>query len=189
VGLGNPGPEYARNRHNVGFMVVDEVARRAGGHFSRSKFRGEVTSVNIEGNPVTILKPATYMNLSGDAVVMAASYLRISPAHIVVVHDDVDIPFGRIKVKSGGGHGGHNGLRSVSARLGSGDYHRVRVGVGRPTHGEDVADYVLSNFSSDESFQLHDIIEGAAAAAVSVITYGPETTMNKFNGLRTTSKL
>ena len=157
VGLGNPGARYARTRHNIGFMTVEKWAAE---HSSASpswteKWKGQTTQVTIQGSSqgsgsgrrCVVLKPQTYMNRSGASVVPAAQFHRVPPAQIVVVHDEIDFPIGRLAIKQGGGHGGHNGLRDIVAQLGSAEFVRVRLGVGRPVHG-DVADYVLSDLTS-----------------------------------------
>jgi PTH1 family peptidyl-tRNA hydrolase len=138
VGLGNPGPRYGRNPHNVGFRVADELARRhsVGPQPFRDKFGGEVASASIDGTRALILKPMEYMNVSGQAVQRAAHFHKVEAKNIVVVHDEIDFPFGRAKVKSGGGHGGHNGVRSIIQQLGTNEFPRVRVGIGRPTRDD-----------------------------------------------------
>jgi PTH1 family peptidyl-tRNA hydrolase len=151
VGLGNPGAEHARDRHNVGWMVADELARRHGGSF-RSKFSGKLAEVRLDGRRLALLKPETFMNLSGGSVAAAARFFKVSPELIAVVHDEVDLDPGRLQVRLGGGLAGHNGLRSLRQALGSADFLRIRVGVGRPSRGDrrPVADYVLSPFEPDE---------------------------------------
>jgi PTH1 family peptidyl-tRNA hydrolase len=146
VGLGNPGPRYANNRHNVGFMVVDQLARDAGTTVSRAKFKGHYATANVAGQPVALLKPQTFMNLSGQSVSPARTFFNVPNQGIFVIHDEIDLPYGTVKLKVGGGHAGHNGLRSLIAQLGGRDFVRLRVGVGRPAHGA-VADFVLSDFS------------------------------------------
>jgi PTH1 family peptidyl-tRNA hydrolase len=151
VGLGNPGAEHARDRHNVGWMVADELARRHGVSF-RAKFSGKLAEVRLDGLRLALLKPETFMNLSGGSVAAAARFFKVSPYSIAVVHDEVDLDPGRLQVRLGGGLAGHNGLRSLRQALGSADFLRVRVGVGRPSRGDrrPVADYVLSPFEPDE---------------------------------------
>jgi PTH1 family peptidyl-tRNA hydrolase len=164
VGLGNPGREYARNRHNVGRLVVEELARRHGGSW-RSKFNGQLAEVRIEGHKVALLKPETYMNESGRSVQAAASYYKVDPDAILVVHDEGDFDLGRLQARKGGGLAGHNGLRSIAQQLGTTDFLRLRVGVGRPGRGDprDLADYVLSDF------QPHDDAERLVASAADAI--------------------
>jgi PTH1 family peptidyl-tRNA hydrolase len=147
VGLGNPGREYARNRHNVGSLVADELARRHGGSW-RSKFSGHLAEIRLDGHKVALLKPETYMNESGRAVSAAARFYKLEPDEVLVIHDEGDFELGRLELKVGGGLGGHNGLRSVAQHLKTQDFLRLRIGVGRPERGDrrPLADYVLSNF-------------------------------------------
>ncbi|MCE2927750.1 MAG: aminoacyl-tRNA hydrolase [Rickettsiales bacterium] len=149
VGLGNPGPEYAGNRHNIGFMAVDQIA----GHYHfpafKKKFSGLLAEGAIGDTRVFLLKPLTYMNLSGEAVASAANFYKIPPEKIIVFHDELDLPLGKLRVKQGGGHGGHNGLKSIDAHIGK-DYHRVRLGIAHPGDKNLVSDYVLSDFSKTE---------------------------------------
>jgi peptidyl-tRNA hydrolase, PTH1 family len=188
VGLGNPGKKYERNRHNVGFRVIDELTRRHGLGPLREKFKAEVGGGQLAGQKVTVVKPMEFMNLSGFAVQRAVQFHHVEPARIVVVHDEIDLPFGRLRVKNGGGHGGHNGLRSIHAQLGSPDYLRIRVGVGKPerndgTRGEGaVASHVLSDFSAVETAELDGVIGRAADAAETIVGRGIATAMNQFNG-------
>jgi peptidyl-tRNA hydrolase, PTH1 family len=147
VGLGNPGREYARNRHNVGYLVADELARRHGGTW-RAKFSGQLAEIRLDGHKVALLKPETYMNESGRAVSAAARFYKLEPDEVLVIHDEGDFDLGRLELKVGGGLGGHNGLRSVAQHLKTQDFLRLRLGVGRPERGDrrPLADYVLSNF-------------------------------------------
>ncbi|MFS8478779.1 MAG: aminoacyl-tRNA hydrolase [Micromonosporaceae bacterium] len=186
VGLGNPGPAYAHNRHNVGFRIVDVLADRAGVRFSRH--RRAVAAVaegrlgGVPGGPKLVLaKPMTYMNLSGGPVVGLANFYKIPRERIVVVHDELDIPYGQLRLKLGGGEGGHNGLRSVSSALGSRDYLRVRFGIGRPPGRQDPADYVLSDFSTAERKELDVLIDRAADAVETLIAKGLETAQNIYH--------
>ncbi len=149
VGLGNPGARYARNRHNIGFMVVDAIARRHGFASFRSRFKGELSEGSIDGQRRLLLKPQTFMNASGESVAEAARFFKISPSEIVVIHDEIDLRPGKLRVKCGGGTAGHNGLRSIDALLGP-DFWRVRIGVGHPGIKELVHPYVLQNFSGEE---------------------------------------
>lgn len=160
VGLGNPGSKYQWTRHNAGFMVLDELSRRAGLPVTRKTFSGLYGEGLYRGERLLLLKPQTYMNLSGRSVNPALHFHRLSLQDLIVIHDDLDIPFGRVKLKEGGGHAGHNGLRSLMQELGGGQFTRVRIGVGRPLHG-DAADYVLSPFSREEQAVLPRILEGA----------------------------
>lgn len=151
VGLGNPGREYARNRHNAGAMVVDELARRHGGSW-RSKFSGQLAEIRVDGHKLALLKPETYMNESGRSVGAAASFFKVTPEAVLAIHDESDFELGRLELKSGGGLGGHNGLRSIAQHLKTQDFLRLRVGVGRPERGDPrpLADWVLADFESHE---------------------------------------
>src|SRR6516225_2406106 len=164
IGLGNPGPEYAGNRHNSGFMVADVLAARIGTGFKRDRSRAVVATGRLAGSPVTLAKPQTFMNLSGGPVASLRSFYKISTERIVVIHDDLDLPFEAIRLKLGGGDGGHNGLRSVTAALGTRDYLRVRVGIGRPPGRMDPADFVLHDFSAAERKLVPEVLERAADA-------------------------
>lgn len=181
VGLGNPGSEYERTRHNVGWMVLDEIARAAGASIDRQKFRAELGEAVIDGVRTLLLKPQTYMNLSGEAVGPAARFYRIEPKDVVVIHDDLDLDFGRVQIKVGGGHGGHNGLRSLISHLGSPDFVRIRVGIGRPGGKREVVGYVLGGFDKKESEELPFVLDRAAAAARCVLQGDPVRCMNEFN--------
>src|SRR5262245_38239534 len=181
VGLGNPGPEYAGNRHNIGFMVVDEIARRArSGGAWRSKFGGELAQAEVAGAGAILLKPMKYMNLSGEVVQPAAAFFKIEPDRMVVIHDELDLPFGRIQMKLGRGIAGHNGLKSIAQMMGTPDFLRVRIGIGRPDR-MDPADYVLSNFSKVEQKELPFQIADAADALEWITKDGPVAAMNRFN--------
>jgi PTH1 family peptidyl-tRNA hydrolase len=169
VGLGNPGRSYERTRHNAGFLVADELARRHGGSWRKRK-QTEAAPVSLGPKEVTLLKPTTFMNNSGSAL---AGY---DPEDLIVIHDDLDLPPGDVRVKVGGGAGGHNGLRSVIGRLGS-DFVRVRVGIGRPPVGMSTTDYVLSRMDA----QVRDAVPLAADAVEAVVEEGPEAAMNRFN--------
>ena len=181
VGLGNPGPDYARTRHNVGFLVADEVARLTGAGFTLRKFGAEVAEAVAGGERFWIVKPQTYMNHSGEAVGAAMRFWKLEPADLVVVHDDLELDSFRVQVKVGGGHGGHNGLKSVNAHVGTPDYARVRVGVGRPPAQVDPADWVLGRFPRAEDRDVLDVVERGAAAARSVLLDGAAKAMNEFN--------
>ncbi len=180
VGLGNPGREHARDRHNVGWMVVDELAERHGGSF-RSKFSGRLAEVRDGDLRLALLKPETYMNLSGQSLAAAARFFKVAPESIAVVHDEVDLDTGRLQVRLGGGLAGHNGLRSVKQALGSADFLRVRVGVGRPGRGDrrPVADYVLSPFAPEDD---GGALVGRAADAVEALARdGLDEAQRRFN--------
>jgi PTH1 family peptidyl-tRNA hydrolase len=182
VGLGNPGPEYQDNRHNLGFMVVDALNTRARGSAPRAKFGAELGEVTIAGTRVLLCKPMEFMNVSGQAVARVAGFWKVPVTELIVVHDELDLPFGRLKLGAGGGHGGHNGIRSMLADLGDAGFARVRVGVGRPQAGHDPADYLLSNFSRAEAKELPDLIATAAEAVEMIVKSGLTAAMNKFNG-------
>ena len=179
VGLGNPGPQYRNHRHNAGFMVLDLLHERASASEWREKYVGLAARGVLAGHEVTLLKPQTFMNLSGRAVQRAVQQLGLRPQDILVVHDELDLAWGDVRAKQGGGHGGHNGLRDISASIGA-DYARVRVGIGRPTQGT-VEHFVLTPFSSEESTTLGDVLTRAADAAELAIAQGIEAAMNKTN--------
>jgi PTH1 family peptidyl-tRNA hydrolase len=183
VGLGNPGKKYAKNRHNVGFMAVDRLRDERGIPDWREKFSGLFCRGSAFGDDVMLLKPMTYMNVSGDSVQPAVAFIKVDPAHVVVLHDELDLPFGDVRLKVGGGHAGHNGLRSIILRLGTPDFVRVRVGIGRPPPGftGDVADYVLSDFDASERAELPDVLERALAAVAAVVEKGPAQAQNEVN--------
>jgi len=179
VGLGNPGPNYAKTRHNVGFMVADILAGRLGDGFKVHKKSGaEVATGRLAGRSVVLAKPRVYMNESGRQVGPLAKFYSVSPADIVVIHDELDIDFGRIRLKRGGGEGGHNGLRSVASALGTRDFQRVRIGIGRPPGRQDPAAYVLQPFSTGERDEVPTICEQAADATELLIAEGLEPAQN-----------
>lgn len=180
VGLGNPGREHARDRHNVGWMVADELAGRHDGSF-RSKFSGRLAEVRFDDLKLALLKPETYMNLSGQSLSAAARFFKVAPETIAVVHDEVDLDPGRLQVRLGGGLAGHNGLRSVRQALGTADFLRVRVGVGRPGRGDrrPVADYVLSPFAPEEDGEA--LVARAADAVESLARDGLDEAQRRFN--------
>jgi len=187
VGLGNPGPEYAQTRHNVGHMVIDELARRYHGSLSRNKKTNAVeASVRIggagpEGVAVALAKPLSYMNLSGGPVSALVKYYSIDPGAIVVIHDELDVPFGAIRLKRGGGSAGHNGLRDIVKAIATPDFVRVRVGVGRPPGRQDAADYVLKPFSATERKELDLVIALAADAVEDLLTKGLAEAQQRFH--------
>ncbi|MEU5904281.1 aminoacyl-tRNA hydrolase [Micromonospora sp. NPDC047467] len=185
VGLGNPGREYAGNRHNVGFMVADLLAGRVGARFGRHKRAvAEVAEgrLGFGGPKLVLAKPLTYMNLSGGPVAALAQFYKVPPARVIAAHDELDIDFGQVRIKFGGGEGGHNGLRSMSKSLGTKDYVRVRFGVGRPPGRQDPADYVLSDFGAAERKELDFLVDRAADVVESVIVKGVEPTQNLYHG-------
>ena len=180
AGLGNPGPEHARDRHNVGWMVVDELARRQDASF-RSRFRGRLADARVGDSRVALLKPETYMNESGRSISAAARFFKVEPEDLLVVHDDVDLPIGRLQVRMGGGLAGHNGLRSIAQALGTPEFSRVRIGVGRPGRGDPrpVSDYVLSPFDAEDD--VESLIARAADAVEAVLADGLTATQQRFN--------
>ena len=182
VGLGNPGKQYAGNRHNVGAMVVDVLGRRAGGSYRNHKAGADIIETRWADSRVVLAKPRSYMNLSGAATAGLARYFGIEPAGVIAVHDELDLPPATIRVKSGGGEGGHNGLRSISTSLGTKDYLRVRFGIGRPPGRMDPADFVLRDFSAAERKELDVDLEHAADAAELLVLLGLEATQNKLHG-------
>ena len=181
AGLGNPGPEYAGNRHNAGFMVADQLAERAGARFKRDRSRATVASGRLAGFPVTLAKPMTFMNLSGRPVVALRTFYKIPPERIVVVHDELDLLFSALRLKQGGGDNGHNGLRSVTAALGTRDYFRVRVGIGRPPGRMDPADFVLHDFSAAERKLVPEVLERAADATEALMRRGLAAAQTEFH--------
>ena len=181
IGLGNPGPRYAATRHNAGFLVVDLLAARLGARFKAHKGRADVVEGRIAGVPVVLAKPRSYMNESGGPVVSVARFYKVPIEQVVVVHDDLDLPFGALRLKRGGGDGGHNGLRSTTAALGSKEYLRVRLGIGRPPGRQDPADFVLREFASAERKELPFHIERAADAVEALVANGLEAAQNVYN--------
>jgi PTH1 family peptidyl-tRNA hydrolase len=180
VGLGNPGREYARNRHNAGWMVVDELARRHGGSW-KAKFNGRLSEIRLEGHKLALLKPETYMNDSGRAVSAAATFFKVDPDAVLVVHDEGDFDLGRLELKYGGGSGGHNGLRSIAQHLKTPDFLRLRIGVGRPERGDPrpLADYVLADFAPHDDAET--LIARAADAVEQLDADGLERTQARVN--------
>jgi peptidyl-tRNA hydrolase, PTH1 family len=180
VGLGNPGPQYAKTRHNLGFMVADLLAGRIGEQFKVHKRSGaEIVTGRLGHRPVVLAKPRTYMNESGRQVGPLAKFYSVMPADIIVIHDELDIDFGRIRMKLGGGEGGHNGLRSVANSLGTKNFQRVRIGIGRPPGRKDPAAYVLESFTAAERPEVPAICEQAADATELLIEVGLETAQNQ----------
>jgi PTH1 family peptidyl-tRNA hydrolase len=182
VGLGNPGPQYARTRHNAGFGVLDVLARRHGARWTRPcGVRGEMARCRL-GTEALLLRPWTFMNASGDAVVVALRRLRLAAADVVLVYDDMDLPPGRLRIRPGGGSGGHRGVASVVAALGTEAFPRVRVGIGRPPEGADAADYVLSPLPPGEAAAWEAALARAADAVEFLCARGVEAAMQRFNG-------
>ena len=183
VGLGNPGANYAQTRHNLGFMVADLLATRLGSKFKAHKRSGaEVVTGRLGGRSVVLAKPRSYMNESGRQGGPLAKFFSVPPADVIVIHDDLDLDFGRIRLKIGGGEGGHNGLRSVAAALGTKDFQRVRIGIGRPSGRKDPAAFVLENFTAAERAEVPTICEQAADAAELLIELGLEPAQNVVHG-------
>ena len=181
VGLGNPGPTYAGNRHNVGFMVLDLLAERVGSRFKAHKGRADVVEGRLAGSPAVLAKPKSYMNESGGPVSAVRRYFEVPLEQVVVVHDELDIPYGALRLKRGGGDNGHNGLRSITSSTGSKDYLRVRVGIGRPPGRQDPADFVLKDFSSTERRELAFHVDRSADAVEALLTGPLEAVQNVFH--------
>ena len=187
VGLGNPGPAYAGHRHNAGYHVVEELASRMGASFRAHRTgRADVVEgrLGMPGTPgprVVLARPRCYMNESGGPVKALATFYKLEPEQLVVVHDEIDIPFGSLRIKLGGGDNGHNGLRSLRSALGTGDFYRVRSGVGRPPGRQDVADFVLTNYSTTERKELPFLVDRAADAVETLVTDGLAETQQRFN--------
>ncbi|MCI2420678.1 aminoacyl-tRNA hydrolase [Saccharopolyspora sp. K220] len=181
VGLGNPGPRYAGNRHNIGFLVADELADRIGGKFKAHKSGAEVVEGRLAGTRAVLVKPRSFMNLSGGPVAGAVKFYKAPPESLIVIHDELDLPFGTVRLKRGGGENGHNGLRSISKSLGTRDYLRVRFGIGRPPGRMDPADYVLKDFSGTERKELAYFVDLCADATEALVTDGLEAAQNRFH--------
>ncbi|WP_158889300.1 aminoacyl-tRNA hydrolase [Amycolatopsis anabasis] len=181
VGLGNPGPRYEGNRHNIGFLVLDELAARVGGKFKAHKGGAEVLEGRLAGRKVVCAKPRSFMNLSGGPVAGTARFYKVAPSGVVVVHDELDLPYGALKLKLGGGDNGHNGLRSITKSLGTKDYYRVRFGIDRPPGRMDPADYVLKDFSTVERKELALNIDRCADAVEALIRDGLTAAQNTFH--------
>lgn len=181
VGLGNPGDKYARTRHNVGFMVLERIAEKNSIALKKKGHQGVYGVGRLAGKEVTLLQPHTYMNLSGASVGSAMKSLGVSPGDLLVLHDDVDLPFGVLRFKTGGGHGGQKGVRHVMDVIGSGDFVRLRLGVGRPPLGQDVADYVLRPFSREEQVFLDELLDHAVEAVGTLFHEGVQKAMNIYH--------
>jgi len=181
VGLGNPGPRYVGNRHNVGFLVVDELAARVGGKFKGHKAGADVIEGRLADRRVALAKPRSFMNVSGGPVVGTARFFKVPAERLVVVHDELDLPFGTVRLKLGGGDNGHNGLRSITRSLGTKDYLRVRFGIGRPPGRMDPADFVLRDFSATERRELALEVDRCADAAEALVGKGLEAAQNLFH--------
>ncbi|MHC5797345.1 aminoacyl-tRNA hydrolase [Lacisediminihabitans sp. FW035] len=183
VGLGNPGPDYASNRHNVGQMVLADLADRASASFRSHKTNSTVAEgrTGLEGPRLVLAKPNSFMNLSGGPVAALLNFYKIEPAQLIVVHDELDIPFDKIKIKFGGGHGGHNGIRDIISAIGTGDFTRVRVGIGRPPGRQSAADFVLRDFGSTERSVLPNLLTDAADAVESIARDGLTAAQLRFH--------
>ncbi len=182
VGLGNPGPRYKETRHNVGFAVVSLLADRHGISLQQKRFRAQLGTGPVGTKSTLLACPQTFMNRSGDSVGPLVGFYKVPPEQVVVVHDELDLPFGVVKVKSGGGHGGHNGLRDLVQKMGSPDFVRVRVGIGRPQGPIDVSAWVLARWNGEEGRLLGPVLDRAADAAEAVLSDGVKDAMNRFNG-------
>jgi PTH1 family peptidyl-tRNA hydrolase len=182
VGLGNPGREYKDNRHNVGFMLIDRLSVRLNARLSRMQAKALVGDVNYEGNKIILAKPQTYMNLSGQSIQGLARFYKVPLENMIVAHDDLDLPFGTIRIRPGGGPGGQKGVASTIDRLGTKDFRRLRIGIGRPPGRMDPAAYVLQDFAVMDQTLLSEILDHAADAALTFILEGLDAAMNKFNG-------
>ena len=182
VGLGNPGERYAETRHNVGCMVAVRISAGAGLALKRQGYQGFYGVGRLAGVEAAVLLPQTFMNRSGASVAPACQSLGVPPGDLIVIHDEIDLPFGTLRIKAGGGHGGHNGLRSIIEALGHGDFVRLRIGVGRPPAGGDVSAYVLSRFAAAKRQALTELLDGAAAAVEAFLARGTAAAMNEFNG-------
>jgi PTH1 family peptidyl-tRNA hydrolase len=181
AGLGNPGREYKANRHNIGSMVIDQLGSRLGVQFSRLESKALVAKVNFEGIPLILAKPQTYMNLSGQSVGSLVKYYKINLDNLMVVYDDVDLPFGSLRLRPGGGSAGQKGMESIIERLGGSAFPRLRIGIGRPPGRMEAADYVLKNFSTSEAQFLPEILDRACDAIFTYLRDGIDSAMNQFN--------
>jgi len=181
VGLGNPGPEYAGNRHNAGQMVLDLLAERIGARFKAHRTRSDIAEGRLSGQPVTLARPRSYMNLSGGPVAALLGFYKLSPERLVVIHDELDVSFGVVRLKLGGGDNGHNGLRSITSSLGTRDYYRARFGIGRPPGRMDPAAFVLKDFSAQERKELPLALDRAADAVEALITKGLAEAQNEYH--------
>ncbi len=183
VGLGNPGREYASHRHNVGFMAIDELAGHVNAEAFRDKFSGSYARASIAGEQAVLLKPMTYMNESGRSIQPAMAFFKAKPSELLIIHDELDLPFGDVRLKFGGGHAGHNGLRSAMAHVGTGEFGRLRMGIGRPPPGfrGEVADYVLSSFDPIERASLPDCLKTAVQSVIEIAARGFEAAMKSRN--------
>lgn len=183
VGLGNPGSKYWNTRHNVGFAALDALAQQLHTRVDRVKFQGLTGQADLEGRKLILLKPTTYMNLSGQSVAAAAKFYKIPPEHILVMFDDISLEPGRLRVRKNGSAGGHNGVKSIISSIGSQEFPRIKIGVGAKPHPDyDLADWVLSVFPYDQREAMEETYGRAAQAAITLITQGPDAAANRFNG-------
>ncbi|MBI4307544.1 MAG: aminoacyl-tRNA hydrolase [Chloroflexi bacterium] len=184
VGLGNPGPQYASNRHNVGFRCVDRFAKERGAAFTRKKPDYQMAEVEIAGEKVLLLKPRTFMNESGRAVAPVARFYRISLSDLLVIYDDLDLPVGKVRIRPGGSSAGHRGVQSIIEALGSEEFPRIRVGIGRPEErGQDAVSYVLGGFTAQEEDAIQKVVERVSEAVLVLVQEGLDKAMNRFNPL------
>lgn len=182
VFLGNPGPKYECTRHNAGFMAADALAKDKGIRINRSRFKALTATVELGGESVLLMKPQTYMNLSGEAVIQAVKFYKIAPDHVIVVSDEMSLPIGKLRIRTKGSAGGHNGLKNIIAHLGTDSFPRIRIGVGAPPHPDyDVADWVLSVFRNKDAEEMAEAAKRAAEAVECYVLHGPERAMNRFN--------
>lgn len=181
VGLGNPGKKYEKTRHNIGFMVIDKIAEKLNIELNQAKFKGQFGTAQVEGEKVFLLKPLTYMNLSGESVQAIMDFYQMDVADLVVIYDDLDLPVGKIRLRQRGSAGGHNGMKSIIAHLGTQDFNRVRVGINRPTNGMAITDYVLSRFSAEEEMHIQEAVERSAEACIEWIKKPFLQVMNTYN--------
>ena len=181
VCLGNPGKEYANTRHNIGFLAADALEKRAGVKFNKLRYRALTGEVTLGGQRVLVVKPQTYMNLSGEAVKLAGGFYKIPPDHILVLYDDVSLPLGKLRIRASGSAGGHNGIKNIIAHLGTDAFPRIKVGVGAPAQPDGMVDWVIGNFTASERKVVDAAIDRALDAAACVIEYGVSEAQNRFN--------
>lgn len=181
AGLGNPGPEYENTRHNIGFAVADRLAEKLNSEISKEGYSSFYSEVNYSENKLYLVKPQTYMNNSGRAVYEIKKFFKIPTNNLIVIHDEMDIPLGNFKIKSGGGSAGHNGIRSILNSIGEDNFTRIRFGIGKPGSRDKTVKYVLSRFSKDENHIVDDMIDRVCEAVIEVVNNGVKSAMNKFN--------
>ncbi len=181
AGLGNPGEQYSRARHNAGFMTIDRIAKAKDAASSRRRFKGVTAEVGLAGKPAILVKPQTFYNLSGECISALLGYFKIDPAHLIVVHDELDLEAGRLRIKQGGGDAGNRGVRSIAESLGTTDFIRVRIGIGRPPENEADQDYLLRPMTAAERQALTATLERAASAVEAIAEHGLEAAMNRYN--------